>query len=242
VSHFVTALVARLRSVATPERAGAEKRYLKSDLEFLGATVWQIRAAVRDLSAGQAIDHGGLVELVDELWSEPVHERRMAAVVVLDRFARSLTGDDLALLERLVRESRTWALVDALAGDVIGRLVEADPSGVSPHLDRWSADADFWVRRASLLAELRPIRHGAPLDRFLARAEGMLEEKEFFIRKAIGWVLREAAKKRPDEVAAWLAPRTHRASGVTMREAVKYLPRADSDRLMAAYREHRPAT
>jgi 3-methyladenine DNA glycosylase AlkD len=242
VSHFVTALVARLRSVATPERAGAEKRYLKSDLEFLGATVWQIRAAVRDVGAGQSIDHAGLAALVDELWSEPVHERRMAAIFVLDRFARMITVDDLGLLERLVRESRTWALVDGLAVDVIGRLAEADPSGISPHLDRWSVDGDFWVRRASLLAELRPIRHGAPLDRFLARADQMLEEKEFFIRKAIGWVLREAAKKRPDEVAAWLAPRTHRASGVTMREAVKYLPRADADRLMAAYREHRPAT
>ena len=52
----------------------------------------------------------------------------------------------------------------------------------------------------------------------------MLEEREFFIRKAIGWVLREAGKRRPDDVAAWLAPRTDRASGVTMREAVKYLP------------------
>ena len=69
----------------------------------------------------------------------------------------------------------------------------------------------------------------------------MLDEKEFFIRKAIGWVLREAGKRRPGEVAAWLAPRTDRASGVTMREAVKYLPAADSDRLMTAYREHRRA-
>ena len=69
----------------------------------------------------------------------------------------------------------------------------------------------------------------------------MLDEKEFFIRKAIGWVLREVGKKRPAEVVAWLAPRTGRASGVTMREAVKYLPEADRDRLMAAYRERRPA-
>jgi 3-methyladenine DNA glycosylase AlkD len=69
----------------------------------------------------------------------------------------------------------------------------------------------------------------------------MLDEREFFIRKAIGWVLREAGKKRPAEVAAWLAPRTGRASGVTMREAVRYLPPSDADRLMTAYREHRSA-
>ena len=69
----------------------------------------------------------------------------------------------------------------------------------------------------------------------------MLDEKEFFIRKAIGWVLREAAKKRPTEVVAWLAPRTGRTSGVTIREAVKYLAEADRERLMTAYRERRPA-
>jgi 3-methyladenine DNA glycosylase AlkD len=69
----------------------------------------------------------------------------------------------------------------------------------------------------------------------------MLEESEFFVRKAIGWVLREAGKRRPAEVAVWLAPRTHRASGVTMRAAVKYLPASDQERLMAAYRSRRPA-
>ena len=70
----------------------------------------------------------------------------------------------------------------------------------------------------------------------------MLDEKEFFIRKAIGWVLREVGKRRPVEVTAWLAPRTHRASGVTMREAVKYLPPADAERLSTAYRQKRPAS
>jgi 3-methyladenine DNA glycosylase AlkD len=109
-------------------------------------------------------------------------------------------------------------------------------------MDRWATDDDFWIRRSSLLAELRSIRAGAGLDRFLARADRMLEEREFFIRKAIGWVLREAGRRRPDEVASWLAPRTHRSSGVTMREAVKRLPAADAERLMTAYRAGRPAS
>ena len=80
------------------------------------------------------------------------------------------------------------------------------------------------------------------MDRFLTRADRMLDEREFFIRKAIGWVLREAGKRRPDDVTAWLAPRTGRASGVTMREAVKYLRPAIREDLMTAYREQRPAS
>jgi 3-methyladenine DNA glycosylase AlkD len=67
----------------------------------------------------------------------------------------------------------------------------------------------------------------------------MLDEKEFFIRKAIGWVLREAGKRRPADVAAWLAARTDRAAGLTVREAVKYLPEADARRLVAAQRARR---
>jgi 3-methyladenine DNA glycosylase AlkD len=112
---------------------------------------------------------------------------------------------------------------------------------VEPVLDRWATDPDFWVRRASLLAELRSLKAGADMRPFLRRADRMLDEKEFFIRKAIGWVLREVGKKRPDEVVAWLAPRTGRTSGVTIREAVRYLPEAERDRLMAAYRDHRAA-
>ena len=79
-------------------------------------------------------------------------------------------------------------------------------------LDRWATDPDFWIRRSSLLAELKPLRNGSDLGPFLRRANQMLDE-EFFIRKAIGWVLREVGKRRPDEVIAWLAPRTGRASG-----------------------------
>jgi 3-methyladenine DNA glycosylase AlkD len=232
---------ASLRAVGTAKRAEGEKAYLKSDLEFTGAMVSDIRAVVKEVDSALALDHDGLVALVESLCSKPVFERRMAATVFLQRHAGLVTVADMPLLERLVRESRTWALVDYLAVDLLGRMVAGDPDAITPVMDRWAGDADFWVRRSSLLCELRPIRAGAPLDRFLARAEPMLGEREFFIRKAIGWVLREAGKRRPDDVVAWLAPRTDRASGVTMREAVKYLPPEASSALMAAYRERRPA-
>ncbi|MEO8510233.1 MAG: DNA alkylation repair protein [Chloroflexota bacterium] len=208
----------------------------------MGATVSQIRAVVKELASSlRDVEHDELVALVEALWSVPVHERRMAAVMLLAQHADRLGVADLARLERLIRASKTWALVDAVAVDVLGTMVRADPVRVSPVMDQWATDANFWIRRSALLAELRPIRAGAALDRFVARADPMLGETEFFIRKAIGWVLREAGRRRPDEAAAWLASRTQIASGVTVREAVKYLPPADSARRMTAYREKRPA-
>ncbi|HEY7526003.1 MAG TPA: DNA alkylation repair protein [Candidatus Limnocylindria bacterium] len=233
---------ARLREVGTPERAMQEQRYLKSSLQFVGATVWQIRAVVkRYLAEADTLDHDALIALVDALWAQPVHERRMAAVAILEERSSLLGAGDLPVVERLIRESLTWALIDGIAADVVGDILVRDEATTVRTLDRWAADADFWVRRSALLAWLRPLRMGAPLDRFLTYADRMLEEREFFIRKAIGWVLRDVGKRRPESVVDWLAPRTHRASGVTMREATKYLPRADRERLLLAYRERRPA-
>jgi 3-methyladenine DNA glycosylase AlkD len=217
------AIERRLRELGTAERAEAEKRYLKSDLVHLGATVWQIRREIRTFAKKHPdLSHDELVSLVEELWAKPVHERRMAATFLLEAYPELVGPADLPLLERLVRESRTWALVDGLAGDVTGRLLVRHPRAAAK-IDRWAAADDFWVRRAALLAMIEPLRAGAAFDRFARYADAMLEEKEFFIRKAIGWVLRETGKTRGDEVFAWLAPRKDRVSGVTMREAVKYL-------------------
>jgi len=231
-----------LRAVGTPERAAGEKRYLKSDLRFLGARLGEIRRAAKDGSRRQPdLSHEQLVALVEKLWAKPVFERRMSAVFLLELHPELIGPRDLKLLERLVRESKTWALVDPLSGNVLGGLVDRHPKSAA-RLDRWARDEDFWVRRASLLAWLRPARYGGSTERFERYADAMLGEKEFFIRKAIGWVLRELGKTRPDEVYRWLAPRTDRASGVTMREAVKYLDERHRDRLMTAYRENRSAT
>ena len=175
------------------------------------------------------------------MWSAPVHERRTAAVEFLVLANSLLVSDDIELVERFIRESKTWALVDTLAVSVTGGLVERTP-GLVDVLDRWSTDDDFWIRRSSMLALLGPLRRGeGDFERFGRYADAMLDEKEFFIRKAIGWVLRETSKKTTGtRLASGSLPEPDRASGVTMREAVRYLDPAQSE-LMAAYKEKRPA-
>lgn len=99
-------------------------------------------------------------------------------------------------------------------------------------------DADFWVRRSALLTLLAGIREGQPdLERFERYATPMLGAKEFFIRKAIGWVLRETSKRNPAYVAAWTGAHLNRVSGVTFREAVRRLPEAQAALLRRAYRQ-----
>ncbi len=210
VTPLVDEIVALLASAGTPGRAEQERRYLKSDLYFLGASHGETGRIARRVAKRERLDHDATVALARGLWAPPVFERRAAAVAILEACAARLGADDLPLLERLLRESATWALVDGLAVNVVGGIALGAPDAVRPTLDRWAGDADFWMRRASLLAEILPLKGGAPFEPFAARADPMLPETEFFVRKAIGWVLREAGKRRPDQVVAWLTPRASR--------------------------------
>lgn len=194
-----------------------------------------IRAVVTGVVAAHGeLDHEVLVATAEALWSERVHERRMAAVELLTLGRARLTAADLPLVERFLRDARTWALVDGLAAGVVGAVVERDPAGAAV-LDRWATDGDMWIRRSALLALLVPLRRGGgDWERFTRYADGMLDEREFFIRKAIGWVLRDTGRRRPDLVHEWLLPRAARASGVTVREAVKPLSDEQRAAILAA--------
>lgn len=230
-----------LREAGSPQRAAAQKAYLKSDLEFAGVAVPQLRSMVRAWHrARPELTGAELTSTVRALWDSPLYECRQSAVLLCERHRDLLQAADIALIEELLRTSGTWALVDGLAASVAGDLVERYPE-LAGTLDRWASDQDFWIRRSALLAMLGPLRRGdGDFARFARYADMMLEEREFFIRKAIGWVLRETAKRRPDLVAAWLGPRVHRASGITVREAVKPLPEPARARLLAAYQDRRP--
>jgi 3-methyladenine DNA glycosylase AlkD len=237
-SASVAELDAALRSLAVRERARQEKRYLKSALEHLGVSVPGVRKAVGRFAARRPeVGRPELRELVRALWRTGIYEHRAAAVELLELREPLLEAADFELLEELLRASGTWALVDNLAASVVGPLLERVPA-LAPRLDDWAEDPDFWVRRAALLAHLLPLRRGeGDFARFSAHADPMLSEREFFIRKAIGWVLRETGKKRPRLVFDWLLPRASRAAGLTLREAVRHLPAKDREALFAARRE-----
>ena len=224
-----------LEAAGNPDRAVAEQAYLKSELRHLGTSVPATRSVAEAARrAHPDLTHDQVVELVELLWAEPVHECRAVCGELLVAYHDRLGPDDIARLERLLRGSRTWALVDGLAANVVGRLVEAHHE-LTDVLDRWAADPDFWIRRSALLALLVPLREGrGDFARFGRYADAMLDEREFFIRKAIGWVLRDTGRRRPDLVFEWLLPRAARLSSVTLREALKPLSPAQRARISAA--------
>jgi 3-methyladenine DNA glycosylase AlkD len=220
-----------------PERAAFEKGYHKSELRFHGVDAKTIRqAAAAFKRAHRDLSRGELLALVTALWDTQWFDLRSVGLELLQRYHRELEPEDIDLLEDLLRRSKGWAHVDWLSTSIIGPLVERDPTLLNT-LDAWSEDEDFWVRRASMLALLRPLRRGeGDFDRFARYASGMVEEREFFIRKAIGWILREVSKKRPKLSHGFLREHIDRVSGLTLREGSKYLPESQRERLLARYR------
>jgi len=217
----------RYRAAGSAKSAVGTKAYLKSDLRFYGTTMPEIRRAANEFAREHPdLTRAELRKIVDELWSTDVFELRSAGIALLSKYAELLTERDLTWLLGFVRRSKTWAHVDWLAADVIGGVVGESRTALR-RLPAWARDENFWVRRTALLAQLRTLSHEAGDFPLFARlAAPMLGEREFFIRKAIGWILREVSKKRPDLTFVFLRENLNKVSGLTLSEGAKYLPAA----------------
>jgi 3-methyladenine DNA glycosylase AlkD len=215
----------RLRRAGSAARAVGEKAYLKSDLRFWGTSQDSIRAAVREYcDAHPDLTRADLRSIAETLYATDVHELRAAAIGVLERERKTLDARDLPWLIAIVRKSKSWAYVDWIAPKVIGDVIARDPRA-RKRLEVWAKDTNFWVRRTALLAEHDALRAGGGDFALWSRlAAPMLEEREFFIRKAIGWVLREVSKKRPELTYEFLRRHRLRVSRLSLLEGAKYLP------------------
>jgi 3-methyladenine DNA glycosylase AlkD len=227
----------RFREVGTARRAEGAKAYMKSALRFHGVDAAQLRTeCVAFCKAHPDMDRDGLIACATALFATDAFDIRSVAIALLERKWKLLQASDAPWLVELARAGACWAHVDFLATAVIDPLLERE-GGVATWARAWANDDSFWVRRVALLCQLRSLRRGAgDFALFSHVAAPMLSEKEFFIRKAIGWVLRDTAHKRPDMVFEWLLPRAARASGVTLREAGKPLSAEQRAAIEAARR------
>src|SRR5207237_5399953 len=173
------------------------------------------------------LSRADLREVAQTRYATNVHELRASAIGVLESSHRTLVDRDLPWVITLVRKSKSWAYVDWIAPPVIGNVIARDPRA-RKRLAVWAKDEDFWVRRAALLAEHAALLCGGGDFALWSRlAAPMLDEREFFIRKAIGWVLREVSKKRPALAYEFLRKHQDRVSRLSLQEGAKYLPAAE---------------
>jgi 3-methyladenine DNA glycosylase AlkD len=155
-----------------------------------------------------------------ELWALPEREYQYVAVDLLRRQNKQLTADDLPALEALVQAKSWWDTVDGLAV-TIGSIVTREPQLLG-RMDALIGAPDFWLRRIALLHQLDG-KENTDEARLFAYCLRCADEREFFIRKAIGWALRQYARTNPAAVRQFLDTHREKLSGLSFREAAKHL-------------------
>ncbi|MGL5859185.1 MAG: DNA alkylation repair protein [Angustibacter sp.] len=214
-----------LRAIAEPERAPRMQAYMKSAMPYLGVRVPQVRAIVREqVRRTPPMCWRQLGEAASVLWREATHREERYAATALTGLPPAVGRLELlALHEEMIVTGAWWDHVDELAHRIGATLrVHPDPTGpVRPMVLRWCRSPDRWLRRTSIICQLgAKTATDVPLLAEVIRANA--EDREFFVRKAIGWALRDYARTDPGWVRHFVAD--HPVSPLSRREALKHLP------------------
>jgi 3-methyladenine DNA glycosylase AlkD len=202
--------------------------YMKSAMPYYGVNLPEVRAISKRVFAGYPLTScDGWQRAVMQLWRQAkFREERYAAIELLGLRAHRdcWTPQLMPVLEEMVVTGAWWDLVDGIA-HVFGELLRAHPEQIRPVMRAWSTDENMWKRRISIICQLS-LKRETDLELLYANIKPNLADREFFIRKAIGWALRQHAWTDPQEVARYVAAHESQLSGLSRREALKNLPRA----------------
>lgn len=230
MSSFITAVRDGLATNGDPARAVQQQAYMKSAMPYCGLTSAELKALLRPLLTEHLIlDRTTWESTVRELWDDASHrEERYAAIALLRHAAYKpwLDVELLPLLEHLVRTGAWWDYVDEIASHLVGQGLLDHRATLTPLMVEWATDEHLWIRRTAMLCQLRH-RERTDTDLLAYALEANLDDtvlgKEFFIRKALGWALREHAKTDPAWVLDFVGTHADRLSGLSRREALKHL-------------------
>jgi 3-methyladenine DNA glycosylase AlkD len=216
-----------LRARIEPGRAEGAAAYHKVERAYLGVP----NPALNEITKGwrQTLTVAERVALADALWQTNIYEARLAAAKLLTQARIRPDEDAWRLIASWVPDFDSWAIADhaCMAGQK--RLV-ADPARVD-EVEGWTASDHMWTRRAALVITLPWTKQNNPKpdevvirDRVLGWAAGYVDDREWFIQKAVAWWLRDLSKHDPERTRAFLAAHGDRMKPFARKEAAKYLP------------------
>jgi 3-methyladenine DNA glycosylase AlkD len=222
LSSELASLRAALAEAGDAEAAVAMKAYMRDQFPFFGVQAPARRALQRPLArVAKGADRADLLALAEALWAEPERELQLVAADLLRAGVGRLEARDLPRVGGLILDKSWWDTVDILAIYVVGGLVRAHRELVS-EMDRWAASGELWLARSAVIHQNA---WGADTDaaRLFGYCDDLAGHTDFFIRKALGWALRDYAKVDPEAVRRYLTSRGEALSGLTRREAAKHL-------------------
>jgi 3-methyladenine DNA glycosylase AlkD len=225
--EIVGRIAAELAARAEPDRSGAMAAYMRDQFPFLGVMSPGQKDAWRAAMAGlpRRLPEPVVVDAVTALWDRPEREHHYLGSTLVGRHAGSGTATPsfVGTLEVLITTKPWWDTVDALSIHAVGGLVRRHPA-LRSTMDTWVTGDDLWLIRSALLHMNRwkgDTDQAWLFDACLAQAA----HADFFVRKAIGWALREHSKVDEQAVVAFVAAHESEFSGLSRREALMWLTR-----------------
>jgi 3-methyladenine DNA glycosylase AlkD len=199
---------------------------MKSAMPYHGITAPRLKQALRPILAAYApADRATWEDTVRELWDGATHREERYAATALARHRAARAWQDppaLDLYRHLVVTGAWWDHVDEVASHLVGGVLAGHRPEVTPVMRAWARDDDLWVRRTAVLSQ---VGHQGDTDTDLLHdvVEANLDDRSFWLRKAIGWALREYSKTDPEWVRAEVDLLGERLSGLSRREATRRL-------------------
>jgi len=208
---------------ADPSIAAQMAAYMKTDEPFWGikkpGQVPVLKAIVKQFPPANQRAYRSRVL---ELWRLPHREEKYAAIQYAKAFKDFHVPASIPLYEKMIREGAWWDSVDDVAINLVGMAWLKFRSDIEGLMDDWIVDDDLWIRRTAILGQLKH-KDATDTVRLFGYCRDQADGKDFFIRKAIGWALRQHARTDPDAVRAFLAEMGDQLSGLSRREAAKHL-------------------
>ncbi|HVK26164.1 MAG TPA: DNA alkylation repair protein [Actinokineospora sp.] len=221
---LVTAVRTGLQASANPAKAPDMQRYMKSDMPYYGVAKPERAALIKAVFSEHPItDRAVWIDTMAALWRQATHrEQRYVALDLANHkpYQRWQDVDLLPLYEEFIVTGAWWDYVDEIANRRVGSLLRAHPAQVAPLMRVWAEDGDRWRRRTSVICQLAS-KQDTDVDLLVDAIEANIDDPDFFLRKGIGWALREYAKTEPGWVRHFVD--THPGlSPLSRREALKH--------------------
>ena len=212
-----------LTAAADPEKAPQMQAYMKSTMPYRGVQSPVAKQIQRDLNQQHSLTSAEeLEQVIRELWQADYREERYAAIGLARRYYKYHTLEMLPLFRMMIETGAWWDFVDAIAAYLIGGLLEKYTVEMKRKLKQWIRDEDLWIRRSAILSQLS-FKENIDEKLLFDFCRRCLPEESFWIRKAIGWALRQHARVAPDAVRGFISRYGDQMSGLTRREAAKHL-------------------